>query len=349
MNDWNVWFGNDFCGSDQYEHPCTELAVNRKFQWDNDCFEILSLYVCSEGLVMDFCKQIDPDKMRIYLENWKTKTPEKLSDLELELLLAENPAREAPETKLVVNGSPLQSLGNCCIWWQPGADEDTVDPLAEGFLIHYGLNPLYAWLIIRSRFLWTSKESPVPKHIELYFSDPPVSVAGPTFTLNEKGQQTIIFTHPQTGTQHTLQVKFRTFGQITKGHMPSSADLKHQPDNSVSSFQEPCIFPDNYEAIHYTLSPELADGTYSIRSVSSKGGKPISAISHSEPDGAHTISVIGSASDSTSVFLAGRVSEDQFSLHTAYSPIYFKPTEIKEWCIIFQVKRKKDCKLTLEL
>ncbi|MDO4273626.1 MAG: hypothetical protein Q4D16_08150 [Eubacteriales bacterium] len=348
MKTWKVTLGNDFNLNKQSEQPKKVIEINREFLWEGDSFRILSLYEFNQGLVLDFCRQVDRMKLQAYSEKWRknTQKPEKLTDVELELMLAENPAGEPPEIKLTVNGISLDSLGCTSLWWQP-YNEDK-DPDAADFLEHYRLDPDLGWMMIRSSFTWKTKDKPELKHLKMHFKDQPVSVAGPHFTLNENGQQIIVFTHPQTGTKHKLEVKYRTLEQIPKNIMPSK-EMKPGKENMSAPIIENCIFPTNYEAIHYTISPDLEDGTYFIRSVDSKGDQPISTLSHSEPAGAHTITVIGGSSGPTSVFTGGRLLREQPTLHTAYSPVYFETVEVKDWCITFRVRRKKDYTLTFEI
>ncbi len=300
MNEWKVYYGNNFWGHERYARPGKETAVNREFLWDGEQFKILSLYECSEGLVVDLCKRIDSETLHAFQKNWKEKDPEKLSDQELGFLEAENPTSLHLVSELTADGELLPNQGSCSMGWYPCDEEGACDVQAEEFL----------------------------------FSQQPLPVPGPCFILNKELPQTVCFTHPESGKTHTLEIHSRISRQI--------------PEHTLSHMPKHFRHPRCYEELHYTLSPELEEGSYFIRSVSA-GNQPVSIASYSESKGASSISIIGGSNGPTSIFLAGKLPLNEKKTHLAFSSLFFTSTEVREWTITFRVRKKEDCRLILDM
>lgn len=334
MSEWKVYYGNNFWGHERYARPGKEIEVNREFLWDGEQFKILSLYECSKGLVVDLCKRIDSEMLYDFLKNWKEKDPEKLSDQELEFLEAENPTSLHLMTELTVDQELLSNQGSCSMGWYPCHEEGACDARAEEFLIHYQLNPNDAWIMVRSSFAWKTEKKPKLHHLEFLFSQQPVPVPGPRFILNEELPQTVCFTHPETGEKHTLEIHSRISRQI--------------PEHTLSHMPKRFRHPRCYEELHYTLSPELEEGSYFIRSIS-PGDQPVPIVSRPESKGTSGISIIGGSHGPTSIFLAGKHLTNKRKTHLAFSSLFFTSTEVREWTITFMIRKKEDYRLTLDI
>lgn len=333
MNEWKVYYGNNFWGHERYARPGKEITVNCEFLWDREYFKLLSLYECSKGLVVDLCKRIESSTLHAFLKSWKERDPEKLSDQELEFLEAENPTSLHLEIELTADGKHLPNQGSCSMGWYPCDEEGACDAQAEDFLMHYKLDSNYAWIMVRTSFAWQSAKKPKLHHLEFLFSQQPVPVPGPHFILDQELPQAVCFTHPETGNTHTVEIHSRISKQV--------------PEHTLSPLTKRFRYPRYYEELHYTLSPELREGSYFIRSFS-PGDPPVS-ISCSESKDASSISIIGGVDGPTSIFIAGKCPSNEKMTHSAFSSLYFAPTEVREWTITFMVRKKEAYRLTLDM
>lgn len=200
--------------------------------------------------------------------------------------------------------------------------------------MHYQLDPNDAWIMVRTSFAWKSEKKSKPHHLEFLFSQQPVPVPGPRFILDKEFPKTVCFTHPESGKTHTLEIHSRISRQI--------------PEHTLSHMPKDLRYPRCYEELHYTLSPELEEGSYFIRSVSS-GDQSVPIVSCSESKGASSISIIGGSHGPTSIFLAGKQSSNEKKTHLAFSSLFFTSTEVREWTITFMVRKKEDYRLTLDI
>lgn len=329
---WEVYWGKGFLEHSLPEKPGKELAVNQSFFWEGDYIQILSLYVCSQGLVLDLCQRIEPEAVDAFLNRWRAKArkPEQLTAEEMELLEAENPTAFHFTTKLITDGKPLLRQCSCSGGWYPKMLMEERNPQAEKFLLHYKLDLGFGWMMMRSSFSWADANEHTLKHLEFHFSADPISMAGPHFKL-EGEEQSISFTHPITGEKHTLQVKSRFFEEI--------------PEQSFSQLSGDFTCPRYYEAFQFTMTPELREDTYQIRSADARSGPPLSP---SDRKSDSLISAAGGLDGPTAVFLAGKRSSSAGNTHLAISSLSFEQAHAKEWAITFRIRTKEDYRLLLD-
>ncbi len=366
-NEWAVYFSENFWARKHKGKPGREIRIHHDFSWGEEQFRLLALYLCEEGVVLDLCKSFSQEAFHEFKEKWKDSIeyPDKLTDRELEQIEAENPSKMDFSIEMKLDGVSLYSRGSCGMGWIPDFPDlsDTeANPEARNFIKHYGLGEEKCWTMQRSSFALRedpdearecgeeqrnvdSKEQSgqeilsvpeAPGYMELYLSQYRRPVPAADFTLEGAGQ-TVRFTHPVSGKEYEMVIR-----SVKKKKME---DLTVGEDEITSRFR----MPQWYTEITYTLDPEPAEDGLLIRS-RLQGDDPVPL--ENQDNGASCCTVIGGADGPTSIFLAGKFSNrktEEKVIHTAYSSLYFQPTDVKEWEILFNVKKKDDLELRISL
>ena len=145
-------------------------------------------YQCGKGLVADIFAEIDPERVKAFLERYRDLEEDRLTEEEQERIQQESPLETGFQPEIILNGRKLRGVEGNGLCWLPescremdaGAlndgpaeeypeldnDGDPVeDPAAEEYpaadpyeeerrlLEHYGLDPAKAW----SCLLYTSR------------------------------------------------------------------------------------------------------------------------------------------------------------------------------------------------
>lgn len=362
-DEWAVYFSENFWARKHRGKPGREIRINHDFRWGDEQFRLLALYLCEEGVVLDLCKSFSQEAFHEFKEKWKDsiENADKLTDRELEQIEAENPSEMDFDIEMQLDGILLFSCGSCGMGWSPEF-LDQSDPEVRTFIKHYDLGEEKCWTVQRSSF--ALREDPdearecgeeqrnvdskkpsgqeilsvpeAPGYMELYLSQYRRPVPAADFTLKGAGQ-TVRFTHPVSGKEYEMVI-----GSVEN---KKTEDLAAGEDEITSRFR----MPQWYTEITYTLDPEPAEGGLLIRS-RLHGDDPVPL--ENQDNGSSCCTVIGGADGPTSIFLAGKFSNrktDEKVIHTAYSSLYFQPTDVKEWEILFNVKKKDDLELQISL
>ena len=80
MSEWKVLFDTNFWGSVREDDPAFEVGiemehplptvehpVNQMVSWCGETWMILSVYTCEKGLVVDYCKQTNPEELAAFV------------------------------------------------------------------------------------------------------------------------------------------------------------------------------------------------------------------------------------------------------------------------------------------
>ena len=361
VDEWSVYFSENFWSQKHRGKPGREIRLDHDFRWGDEQFRILSLYLCEEGVVLDLCKSFSREDFNDFKEKWKDsiEKADKWTDREMEQFEMENPSSMGFDIEMHLDSVSLYSCGSCGMGWSPDFP-DRSDPEVRQFIKHYDLGEEKCWTVQRSSFAlredpdgaWECGEEQVyvdskeqsgeetlslpesPGYMELSLSQQQRPVLATEFTLEGTGQA-VRFTHPVSGREYEMVIR-----SVEKKKME---ELAAGEDEIASRFR----MPQWYTEIIYTLDPEPAEGGLIIRS-RSHGDDPIPV--ENQDDGASCCTVIGGADGPTSIFLAGKFSNrkaEERVVHTAYSSMYFQPTEVKDWEILFYIKKKED--LTLQI
>ena len=329
---WKVYFDGGFWGRRSRERAGREIPVNKSFSWGGSAWRVPSVYVCSAGLVVDFCMEVEPERLKVFLDKWRTQDETQLSDEVREQIEAENPLHPAFSAAAKLNGKTLTPHRWSGISWVPAscrAEDELPDEEAARALEHYGLDASRGWAMRRVSFPWATKRKPALRTLSLTLTQEPKPVPGPHFET--PGTEQITLTHPVTGKAHTLTVQALE---------PQTADWKDHPFGAGWSF------PEQYAMMTYTLSPDLPESEFSVRDCV-RGDEP-KAVRKPEnaflPE-AHSdacIGVIGGADGPTAVFLTGKGKTEAPKLHAACSALHFEPAARIEWRTAFRVKTVPD-------
>lgn len=328
---WKVYFYGGFWGHHGRDHAGTEIPVNHTFDWEGEEWFVPAVYACGQGLVMDlFCK-VSKEDVEVFAHKWNLSPESRSDDFDQELvenIEAENPLNSHFRPSLMLNGKELPLLHTCGMAWNPVFPEGN-DPETKAVLAHYGFAPSFGWNICRAYFSWATKKKPRIKCLQLTLNPLAVPVPGPHFTVQKPGDS-FSFTHPITGTTHTLTVQSLE---------PLELDEKALESEPFGEW----LFPSHGLALYYKISPGLPDRAVTVTDCVSSDA-PIhkghaSSGFEARPSGCAAIGIIGGADGPTSIFLAGKETQPKGGA-LACSALHFQPVSRVEWRIVFHEKRK---------
>ncbi|MBE5868297.1 MAG: sodium ion-translocating decarboxylase subunit beta [Lachnospiraceae bacterium] len=326
MAEWKVFLDSGFWKHRGRDRAGTEIPVGKSFLWNGALWHVPAVYLCRAGLVVDYCIEIEPERICRFIEKVETlgESADQLSHEEKEFLASQNPLNVKFLSNAVVNGVQLCRKSGCSLSWIPNnclpkGRENA--PEWQGVMEHYQLDPEKGWAIHRCTYLWNFRRKPVVKSLQISLEQPLRAVTGMKFK-SEKGRE-FTLTHPVTGAEYILTV----------------GEIESQKLDMQRVLQEKYEYPINYTMMSYTLVPELPPGEFYICDcLQSDMPKPRQA---GGTDGASAIGIIGRADGPTSIFLVGK-SDKQPQVHSACSALHFEPVDEVEWKAVFRVKVCED-------
>ncbi|MEL7625194.1 MAG: hypothetical protein AAGU12_16640 [Clostridiales bacterium] len=327
MPEWQVYFDGSFRGRHGRERAGKEISLNRQFVWANEAWSIPAIYICSKSLVVDFCLQVSPERIRAFMDKWKLSADSEetgFADEERRQFITDNPLNINMNPKAVLNGTELSSSHGCGLYWNPCSSEGN-SLEAESAVQHYGLDPDQAYAIWRSAFPWKTKRKPQIKTLSLVLIQEPVPVAGPPFRVSLPGEQ-IELEHPATGEKYTLTVQ-----------------EYEQQKFSAEHFNDPRQeFPEHYTMMSYTILPDPPAGAFTVTDCL-PSDRPRQK--HAQPNAPQVtnsvccIGIIGYADGPTAIALNGG---NEAKVRAACSALHFEPEDEVEWRIVFYEKKCED-------
>ena len=172
--EWKVFYGADFLArSANRQRPGKAVPIRKQFAWAGHTWVIPAVYVCSKGIVVDFCMQSDAGTNVHF------------------------------EPQLEVNGKTLTAACSFGIVFSPEDDDPSE---AAWVLEHYGLDQTTGWQITRAAFAWRSRKPAGIRSVSLTLIPLPVSVPGPHFCVHAPGD-TVLLQDPTKETVYTLTVQ----------------------------------------------------------------------------------------------------------------------------------------------
>ena len=341
--EWRVTFDGGFWGGNGKAGE--ELPLGRHFRWGEENWYIPAAYACPKGLVVDFCREVDPGAVLAHIEKWDlyNEARNRCTKEQQEQMERESPLRTGFRSRAaVVNGKTLPCCHGCSITWLPAAcvpEGCRGEREAEAMLDHYGLDESRGWSVHRCCYPWATARKPKLKRLTLELERAPEQIPGLRFKEPEVGDS-FAFTHPRTGEPHRLTVL-----EYTRQEIPQNAVM--------DAFAE---HPRQYTAIRYAVTPEISglmlrdcgEGDPSR----AKGAEAVS------PEEAAALALIGGAdgpavssnsigiiggSDGPTALILGRSAAGG---HTACSALRFEPAEV-EWQLYFSVKPVEDISVTV--
>ena len=68
MREWKVYFDNNFWGQPKGARAGTEIRLDREFDWAGYHWVIPAVYACEKGLVMEFCRRVEVEDIRDFMQ-----------------------------------------------------------------------------------------------------------------------------------------------------------------------------------------------------------------------------------------------------------------------------------------
>ena len=334
---WKVFFNGDFWHHKGKDRAGKEIAIGKKFEWAARQWLIPAAYLCSKGLVVDFCMRVEAEKIRDFMRKWNLNwengscehfTREQHMKMELDhpLCLDLNP-------QLEVNGRKVRTSHSRAVCYNPCLPDETANQLEAKWVVeHYDLDAAYVWVVYRYAFPWENNRRAEIKNLSLTMEQQPVSIPGPHFKICDPGD-TVAFLHSVSGKEYTLTVQ----------------EIERQTISKQSFGSDRRAYPTHYCAMRYTISPEIPDGKLTVVDCAESDQPEENAHSSFEsfavPDAA-TIGIIGGADGPTAIMIgAGKQGE----LRAACSSLHFSPVPVNgvEWRMVFHEKQFGDMTIRL--
>lgn len=327
---WEVYFGGGYFGkSERFGGKAgREVAVNRSFPWGEEIWHIPSVYVCAKGMVVDFCVEIAPERMKAFMAQWDFEKNEErhLTDEIRNRIAEENPLDISFRPHLMVNGRKLPKENGSGISWLPAGcipygERNACE--AARVISYYRLDETRAWCFQRVSFGWTSAKKPTIKKMELRLERHPAQIEGVHFKNPAVGD-VILFENPVTKEKYALTVCAYEKQTMTF------------PAEHLKRYQVPTHFTE----MEYVVSPEIVSDNFSVTDC-----RQNDAMKRTEEEkSAGGFAIIGGADGPTALLLAAPQGKKH---RVACSALTFEPQNEVEWKITFREKRMDDIEIEL--
>ena len=315
-----VW-DSSIHGRPRRRHPAREVAVNAEFSWGAEAWRVPKLYVCAEGIVLDYCVGVDVEKVTEFLRYYEEVTRGdwgvELSQEQQEEVERRNPLQIAFHSALIVDGKKLPAKGGSSTVWVPescGNEELTQDNRRTRAIVeHYGLDVDKAWVFWRCRYPWKTRRGSGVKTASLHLTRDKEPVTRTHFTDPAAGEE-LRLTHPVTGAVHLLRVE---------GTESQTMDAAWLQDTDTE-------YPPHFVVLHGTVTPPLEGLT--LRDCNS-GDQPRSK------NGVFAIQIFGRSKGDRAAAGSENV--------TGFSASYFTPPQSVTWRAVANEKTMEDVEIKL--
>lgn len=313
---WQVYFSGAPTGAaEDGERPGREIPVNRSFDWEGQAWELLSLYVCDNGLVGDFCIEVNPGAEETFLEKWTPILETGLTGDQEEQLQLENPFVLDVDIRASINGQDCRNCyGSQIMWNSRPLTEESRDRDAKRWLEHYGCSPDMSWIFLRTHWQHRWEGAPLAA-LALTFTEQEARIPGPRF-VGQSGER-VEFQRPATGQRHILTVEALSSEEITP-RLP----------------REGWEIPTHFCTLTYRVEPPLPQGVLQVQDCA-RGDSPRQT--GMEPEGVSCVGMIGGADGPTALVFSR---PGGLPLQAACSSLYFDQPETIAWRMIFREPRR---------
>lgn len=334
--EWKVYYGGGNWIGQGKGRPGKEITLNSQFSWGDEIWHIPAIYSCSKGLVVDFCVEIQPERMKVFLDKWLPVCEDnfEISHEMQEKIDRENPMSIDFRPYLRVNGKDIKPEQGSSVTWIPQSctsKEYSDETEARHMMTHYGLDETKAWTLHRWSCPWATLKKPVIKSLKLRLERSPESINGIHFKNPAVGD-VITFEHPVTHIEHKLTVM----------------EYEKQELSPKTFASEEYEFPTHHTMMTYTVEPELSNKNFQIRDCLDNDEARHKPKKRFEPQGtaAACIGIIGSADGPTAIILSNG-SKVETATHATFSALHFEPIDDIEWRMVFCEKLMEDVKVEL--
>lgn len=312
-----------------------EISVNKQFFWGDELWHVPAVYLFSGGLVVEFCIQINEERLKTFFYKYKELGEQGIQLSEAEQIMGnlENPTNIDFSPKIVMNGEALRRTHGCRQTWISSdilGDTSWEDRYGGWILKHYGLDLKKAWVLNRVSFEWSGRRKADIQSLELCLERDKADIPGISFETPAVGES-IQFVHPITGVEHLLTVQ--------EFEMEEMAENRFHDDTLE--------FPRHLAAMTYTIYPDLANDTFVLKDCDN-GDNPRSKNPNERGRYAMSvgaIAVIRSNNDPSQVYY---VDGEAVKPHAICSSLHFEPIQKPvKWQLIFREKMMPDIDVKL--
>ena len=318
--EWKVVFDGDFYHNKG--RGAKEIKINKFFNWKDEFWNIPSVYVCSKGIIIDYCVSVDTKKIEEFVKEINESEEIKENPLDIDFRF-----------KLNVNGKELNSYSGSSISYIPEdlLTNDVRNSLeAEYVVSHYNLDKSQAWSIHRYSAPWVTKNKPNIKSLRLELMREAVLLSAGKFET-PYFENTFEIEHPLNKDKYRINII-----DIKNEEFPRNAFT----DNELE-------FPKNYKMLKYEIYPDISDKDFYIRDTKQNEQPKRVNENRFSPDSSYAsaIAIIGGADGPTAVFVTSKPKTNE--LHTAMSALTFEPQEKATWECVFREKLYEDIEISL--
>lgn len=335
--EWQVFYDGGYRTKDRKGRAGEEITLNSRFSWGDEIWHIPAVYSCSKGLVVEFCVEIDPIKLRAFLDKWvpMLKENERPSRDVQEQIDCENPLVINARPLFLLNGKEMHAKSGTSFSWFPESCkvEGTENPReTKGLIEHYGLDETRAWSFHRWSCPWPTKRKSSVKSLKLKLERRSVNIEGVHFANPSVGD-VVSFVHPITGTEHKLTV----------------LEYEQQELATKAFANEEYEYPMHHTAMTYTLEPDLPNRKLQVRDCLDNDEPKRRSRNPHEPQASYdacSIGIIGGADGPTAIIFS-QGAKTKVEQHAALSALHFEPVSDVEWKIVFREKPMEDIEIEI--
>ena len=329
---WKVTFEGGFWSNDG--NPGKEIRVEKYFTWGEERWYIPAIYLCDEGVVVDYCKEADCEAIKAFIDKWDllNEYKNKYTSEQRDQMSMEHPLSRDVNISAIINGQLVYENHGCGVSWIPSSVVPQGGPresIVQKLMDHYNLDPDKAWSINRCSIPWSDEKNADIHEMELQMEPREVSIPGIRFVAKYEGDN-FKFVHPLTGIEHLLMVQEIESKELSRTHFP---------DDTME-------YPRFFKAMTYTVEPDIDRNHMTVLDCADgDSARPKKTISREKGSvTASSIGIIGGASGPVGVILGNAVPR---TVHAACSAVRFEPVDSVEWRIVFREKLKEDIQLKL--
>ncbi len=305
----DVYYEGSFWDHRQNETLCRPVPVGCQFEWKGYMWMIPAVYVCRQGFAVDLLRRVPLPEVEAFAERWKGR-----KDINHELAEYENPLCCRFSMEIHADGARIRRTRVCGTCWHPFEYSGRSASRDSGELMEaYHCSRDYGWDFSRGFYQWDFEQLPGNVRLELELKPEKYLVPCPEhFTVTEQQiGETVEFTHPFTGTPHSLVIC-----GVTQELLPKEAFEEN----------EHFTYPRCFQRLQYQMEEDLY-GQFTLRDCS-QGDAPKKK--RETEDGRTTLSCSVAA---VGIIMDGESGSKDPGAREAFSALHFEPVEQVEWRI----------------
>lgn len=107
----NVYFEQQNRSEGEGKRPLRRISVYETFVWKGFECQIAGAYVCGQGIVLDVCRQVEPENIWTFLDKWEPlELKRKLTAQEESMWEYESPLETDIRMHAWINGKQIKSM-----------------------------------------------------------------------------------------------------------------------------------------------------------------------------------------------------------------------------------------------